>query len=269
MARRGVDVLRDGAAVVAEETSSEPGDDATSASFDFDRPLRNLATSLADVEALLSFHEKAERPAKGKPTKDHSTLKRAAIVLIYAAWESFFENLIDEVATALAASDDVSRLPDRVQRMLVDDLRSFLVGKRASDLSAGQILATAAGYDWAQRLRALATLEIYGDSGDAADDPAHGLNSADVKNVTRLLQKYCGEDLLSTVAWAGMSNEQVTSKLEKIVEMRGAVAHTGRLPDKAVLPLALVRDYVRFIEKLAGKLVARVVASLRVGDVAN
>ncbi len=58
-----------------------------------------------------------------------------------------------------------------------------------------------------------------------------------------------------------MSNKQVTSKLEKIVEMRGAVAHTGRLPENAVLPLALVRDYVRFIEKLAGKLVARVVAS--------
>lgn len=225
---------------------------------DLQRPIRQLETSLADVEELLSFHEKADSPKPGKPSKDHSTLKRSAVVLIYAAWESFFENLIDEVVNALSAQAEITRLPVKLQSMLLSDLRSLIVGKRASEAGDSETLRAVVNYDWSARLRVLATEEIYGTSGDTSDENTHGINSADVKSVRRLLQKYCGGDLLGKVAWAGMSNNQVTAKLDKIVQLRGSVAHTGRLPDDFILKLALVREYVVFVRRLAAKLVAQV-----------
>lgn len=244
-------------AATQEAGARTPGTE--SPRFDIKRPVENLEQSLKDVEELLSFHEKADKPAKGRPTKDHATLKRAAVVLIYAAWESFFENLIEEVVRAHAALDDVSILPPAVQQMLVNDLRSTVNRKGASN---ADVLTDTFGYRWQDRLVALAHREIYGVNGTEDEEATYGINLADPDSVTRLLKKYCREDLFATVYWAGMSNKQVVAKLSRIVWLRGSIAHTGKLPDDTSLTLAEVRQFAEFVDRVARKLVDRVESAL-------
>ncbi len=221
----------------------------------------SLAKSLDDVKVLLSFHEKAELPVKGRPSKDHSTLKRAAIVLLYAGWESFFENLIEAVAHVHATKGTLATIPESLQIVLLRDIQRLANTRPDSaKKTPSDVLKSVIDFDWPTRLRELAHDELYGRAD--AEQASYGVNSADVQNVNRLLGKYCGDDLFDRVAWAGMSNRQVAAKLNKLVELRGSIAHTGRLPDETPLTLAAVRNYVDFVEKVADKLIPEVALTL-------
>lgn len=71
-----------------------------------------LSRNLKDIKTLIKLHEEPMKGSAGRPPQEREVLKRAAIILIVAAWEAYIEDTIitrfQRRLTSATSSDDVN-----------------------------------------------------------------------------------------------------------------------------------------------------------------
>lgn len=83
-----------------------------------------------DVDTLLNYHPAIVDQKSGRPPGDTGPLLRAAIVLIYTAWENYFENVIEETFNKILThiDDDHTLLPHHLRDVVAKHAQKRTLG---------------------------------------------------------------------------------------------------------------------------------------------
>ena len=205
---------------------------------------------ISDVNRLLEHHPNFEAALPGKPSNDEGPLLRSCVLLIYAAWEYYFEESLIEAAQELASND---------LNMLPSETKKWVSGRPPTSKDAWNL----AGEGWRSTLKG--TVEVYA-RGIEKDPTSWGLNTVNSFAVETAHSTLFGIQVLSSISWQRMSSSKVKKKLDDLVRLRGDIAHGKWTPSP--LHLAHVRDWISFADKLAtnhDKLLFRWLGSLANG----
>jgi hypothetical protein len=201
---------------------------------DFPDHLANLRYNVADVGRLLEIHEKLAGKSRGRK-RDVEVLNKSGVVLLVACWESFVEDL------AVAAFDYLlaeATQPDQVPRKVL-----AMAAKRFREDPDETLVWQLAGPGWktvlAQHRNAVVAKFT------------RPFNTPRADNVDELFEAMIG---LRTVSrgwsWKGTTREKVCSKLSKLIELRGEIAHRVKA-GRSVHKKTVVR-HSHFVNRLAG-----------------
>jgi len=193
----------------------------------------DLVTALKVVDDTLSY----TKDTAGKPSKKERALFAAAIVFAYGVWENYVEQLAIELVTKLAPKLDPEKVPERVRKSL--------------EKNSAWELTISPGWRslWIQKVKEKAI-------GNNAEK--FGMNTAKAGQVQDLLEMVgvngALENLSSVMLPSHLASSvsDVTDAVNKLVELRGEIVHTGSVPD--TLRKSHVRDWRKFVEQVANKL---------------
>jgi hypothetical protein len=181
------------------------------------------------VDNLLSF----AKDGRGKPSVEERALFAAAVVFTYGIWENFVEQLAVELASNIAKEIAPEKVPDQIRKLLAWEL-TVTPGWRSL---------------WTDHVR----IQSVGD-----DEDKFGMNTAKAGQVKNLLslagvgEPYQAVDVATIPDHLPAAKKTVIEAINALVELRGAIVHTGKVPD--VLRKGHVLAWRRFIEAATGKI---------------
>lgn len=170
----------------------------------------NLIDNLKEVDHLPSIHHFLHRYITGKSgrgrRRDVEILNKSAIVLLCACWEAFAEDLAN---AALQYMIDWSASPNVIPMALSTHVVKNHTGARAWEL---------AGDGWKKALRD----NLKGYLGKTTGS----WNTPRSDNVDSLFEQTLGLTGISkSWAWRGTTANAAKSRLDRLVILRGAIAH--------------------------------------------
>jgi hypothetical protein len=185
-------------------------------------------TAIGHPERLMQ----GTKQGKGKPTAQETSMFVAAVVLTYAAWEGYVEDLAVEVTRHLAKDTRPENVPATARKAI----EAMQPSQWEYSVHPG----------WRGLWTRCVTEYAKGTEGD---NPPFGMNTANAKNTIALFQRV-GVDV-----W-GALEEADKSGIESLVRLRGEVAHTGGTPTNfkkglAQEHLARVKRVVELIDQVA------------------
>lgn len=198
--------------------------------------LDHFEALMADVDNLIEHHPKFTDAAQGRPSGDEGPLLRSCMVLIYAAWEVYFEDSLIETAAALAQRER-GDIPERTLAYLAERVKGD-PWRLADD-------------GWRTALVEVVTVAMRGREDETG---SFGVNTASPKTVAILQFDILGISILDRCTWGARGRNTakgVKDNLDKLVKLRGEIAHTGR--PSGQLHLKHVRDWRDFTRRLAEK----------------
>lgn len=193
----------------------------------------NFVDSMKDVKRLVEIHADVGGTDQGR-RYGLEVLNKSGVIFLAAAWEAFVEDLaiqaIDHIlAKAKSHADTPLPIRKAAAKALAEDKNELKVWDLAGD-------------GWKSVVR------IYRDQ--IIKEEIATFNTPKPHNVDALLKKLLGiERISSNWSWPGMSEVNSYSKLKTFVEMRGAIAHRGKLPSS--ITKNYVKDHRNFINKIA------------------
>lgn len=206
------------------------------------RALKNASRSLKVVDGLLSFMS----TGRGKPSQNEQSLYAASIVFSYGIWEDFVERLVIESASELARRIHPSRVPPPVLEILQK--------KSAWDLTVHP--------GWKELWTKYVQEKAVGDGAQS-----YGLNTANTKQVAGLFQLVGVEDVFASLPSSIIPAHQSAAlakprdAIDKLVELRGSIVHTGSVPDD--LRKHHATEWRQFLEALLKEVDKQVRASVK------
>lgn len=164
------------------------------------------------VGDILSF----VKDGAGKPSKEERALFAAAVVFTYGTWEHFVEQLAIELAEKLGKDIIPEQVPEQIRKIL--------------DKKSAWELAVSPGWRalWIEHVRVQAV-------GDDAE--RYGMNTAKSGQVKQLLSLAGVADPYAEVSadaipkHLGADKKTVADAINSLVELRGEIVHTGKVPD--------------------------------------
>lgn len=191
----------------------------------------HMGSALAVVDSILSF----VKDGKGKPSRDERALFAAAVAFAYGIWENFVEQLAIEIVKNMARELPPASLPEHIRRQLEK--------RTAWELSVSP--------GWRDLWVAHVTMKAVGDG------ETYGINTAREKQVKDLLMQVGpAEPFRNTnpkIAPAHLGvNAGIGAALDSLVDLRGSIVHTGKVPD--TLRKGHVLEWRKFVSDLAGEL---------------
>jgi RiboL-PSP-HEPN len=195
-----------------------------------------LTENLKDVDSLLELH--AEKGGT-KPGRKYGleVLNKSAIILITASWEAYCEDIAAEaLAVIVAHAKHADALPEDIKKIVAKELKAD-----QHDLAIWKISD--------DKWRAL----LSGRLTKLQEDRNRKLNTPKSENIDQLFVSAIGlPNVSDTWVWAKkLTAAKARKKLEKFVELRGAIAHRGH----AIVSVkkAQVVDYRNFIKHAAAR----------------
>lgn len=191
--------------------------------------------SAEDVERLLEIHSDYGGNAQGRRFQ-LEVLNKSAIVLITAIWEAYCEDVATEALDHLVRNvSDAASLPKELKKRIAKEI------KGNSDELAMWNLADSG---WKTQVRArLSTL---------TSERNRRLNTPKSEGIDQLFSSAIGLMKVSdSWRWKRMSPEQARRKLDKYVDLRGAIAHRGKAATS--IKKAQVEDYFDHVKQLVSK----------------
>jgi hypothetical protein len=194
----------------------------------------------ADIDQLLDLHKSIAGKGPGRKYQVE-VLNKASIVLITSFWEAYCEDIAAEALQFLVKhSPDSSALPKELRKQVAKELRGDL-----DDLAMWKL----SGDGWRPVLE--------GRLADLQTERNRRLNTPKTAQIDDLFVRAVGIPKMSSRwFWQGMSSSQATTKLDKYVELRGAIAHRGAA--STAVRKNQVTDYYELIKRLVGKTGGRV-----------
>lgn len=164
--------------------------------------------NMKDVDRLLTIHRDLSGDSAGRK-HGVQVLNKAAILLITACWEAFCEDLCRQaVLFLLGKVEGPNEFPSSVRWTVARRLRADKNESRVWSL---------AGDGWKNEVLL------------HCDDLLARFNTPKSAKIDDLYRSAVGIDRISQRwYWAGMSAAQARKKLDRYVEMRGALAHLGK-----------------------------------------
>lgn len=173
--------------------------------------LASAEGSLKTVANLLSF----VKDGQGKPSASERAIFAAAVVFLYGIWENYVEQLAVELVGHVSDETTADKVPEQVRRSL--------------EKKTAWELAIHPGWKalWVKSVQIAAV-------GD--DDERFGMNTAKAGQVKNLLITAGAldpfADLTADVVPSHLGSTTATAgdAVNKLVELRGEIVHTGRVP---------------------------------------
>jgi len=188
---------------------------------------QGVGAALKVVDGVLSYM----KDTKGKPSAKERALYAAAVVFTYGIWENYVEQLAIEIATQMAQLIRPEKVPERIRKTL--------------EKRTPWELTVSPGWRslWIQTVKQQAI-------GD--EDDNYGLNTAKAGQVKNLLElagvqdAFAGLKAVTLPTHLGTSVKEPSDAINRLVELRGEIVHTGKVPD--VLRKQHVHAWRLFIE---------------------
>lgn len=173
---------------------------------------RNVTKALGLVDDILSY----VKDSAGKPSTKERALFAAAVAFTYGIWEHFVEQLAIELAHNVGSEVAAERVPEQMRRLFEK--------KSAWDL------AVTPGWRalWIEHVK----VQAIGD-----DDERYGMNTAKSGQVRQLLSlagvtdPYCEVAAEHVPEHLPEVEHTVVNAIDRLVELRGEIVHTGKVPD--------------------------------------
>lgn len=173
--------------------------------------LLSAEKSLKTVENLLS----AVKDSQGKPSVGERAIFAAAVVFLYGIWENYAEQLAMELVGHVSKDVDAAKVPEQVRKSL--------------EKKTAWELAIVPGWRalWVQSVKVIAV----GDDGER-----FGMNTAKAGQVKNLLTTAGAPDPFVSIpttvipSHLGFTTGNASDAINKLVELRGEIVHTGQVP---------------------------------------
>lgn len=186
----------------------------------------------ADIERLIEIHEEL---AGTGPGYKHGVevLNKSAVVLTSAVWEAYCEDLASEAVDHLIAKlSDPTKLPKELRKRIATELEDDV-----NDLAVWNLAKSG----WKNVLKSRAQ--------SIADERARALNTPKTKNIAELFEDAVGlTKVTSAWTWKGMNADQAGKKLDKLVTLRGDIAHRSKAADK--IKKGTAKDFMDHVGRL-------------------
>lgn len=192
--------------------------------------------NVKDIERLLELHNQIGGGQKGR-RYGLEVLNKSAIVLITAFWEAYCEDVASEgLAHIVKHAKSADALPKELKKQVAAELK-----KHNHELELWKVADDGWRIYLGDRLEAL------------REARGRKLNTPKTANIDALFLLAVGINKISdSWRWARkMSAKRASEKLDKFVELRGAIAHRGQHSDS--VKKAQVEDYFEFVKSLAAK----------------
>ncbi len=193
----------------------------------------SLKTNFEEIDRILEIH--GEISGSGRGYKHNvQVLNKSAIVLLLACWEAYIEDLADNSFNfMLSKSKQPDVFPEHVLAKAAKEIK-----KSNSDVWS---LANM-GWKTVMQAHKNKILENYTVKG--------AFNTPSPKNIDTLFSNLIGFTSISrTWYWRAMSIENSKRKLERLIDLRGNIAH--RVQSSRKVTKAHVKDSKTFIFRLA------------------
>jgi len=186
-----------------------------------------------EVKRLVKIHAVMGGSGPGR-RYNLEVLNKSGIVLLVACWESYVEDLASaSYEFLLANAEDHSVFPADVLT---------LASKRLKDHEDNREVWKLAGDGWKQ------VLDDY--KSDLIAEHIGKLNTPRPAQVDNLYKRLLGISRISSSwCWPGMKADSAASKLNRLVTLRGSIAH--RVAAAQAVKKATVNDYMWFLYRLA------------------
>jgi hypothetical protein len=186
----------------------------------------------ADIERLIEIHEEL---AGAGPGYKHGVevLNKSAVVLTSAVWEAFCEDLASEAVDHLVAKlSDPAKLPKALRKRIASELETDKDELAVWDLAKS---------GWKAVLKSRAQ--------SIADERARALNTPKTRNIAELFEDAVGlSKVTSAWSWKGMNPAQAGEKLDRLVTLRGDIAHRSKAADK--IKKSTATDFMEHVGRL-------------------
>jgi len=191
----------------------------------------NLIDNIKEVDRLKEIHSQITPGGPGRK-RDVEVLHKSAIVLLVACWEAFVEDMATEsLQYMISEAKSPSVLPKNVLER---------VASRKAGISAWEL----AGTGWKKALRDNLTEVLARTTGT--------LNTPRTAQVDELFEKAIGlPSISSSWYWSGRSVESAAASLDRLVTLRGSIAH--RVSAAQAVELKYVDRARQFIYRLVVK----------------
>lgn len=192
------------------------------------RHMENLIENVKEVDRLLEIHSQITTKGPGRK-HNVAVLHKSSVVLLVACWEAFIEDLAGAaLEQMIKTAKNHGVFPDSV----LERIGSKCSGPKAWNL---------AGDGWRTELRSNLKEVLARTTG--------ALNTPKTEQVDNLFANTIGLQRLSdSWNWQGESVPQSRAALDKIVTLRGSIAH--RVKSAAAVHLDDVRSYREFVFRL-------------------
>ncbi len=188
-----------------------------------------------DVQRLLELHKDTGGIAQGR-RYGLEVLNKSAIVLLTANWEAYCEDIaaeaLEHIVTHAASADKLPvELLKLVAKELKNDVHELAMWKLSDE-------------GWRDVLRnRLAALQV---------ERNRRLNTPKTDQIDDLFRRTLGIPIMSDRwRWSKMTPAKARAKLDKYVELRGAIAHRGAAA--ATVRKSHVTDYFKFVRRLVAR----------------
>jgi hypothetical protein len=195
--------------------------------------IQGLEDNVSQVKRLLEIHKTLGGTGPGRRS-NLEVLNKSGVVLLVACWEAYVEDLATASFDFLfQQAKDPSVFPAGVLTLASKPLRVAADERKVWDL---------AGEGWRSVLQ---------DHRESILDEYIGrLNTPKPEQVTGLFDKLVGfPNLKSHWRWRGMSCDSSCEKLDRLVELRGSIAHRVAAAESITKPD--VENHMWFLYRLA------------------
>jgi hypothetical protein len=197
------------------------------------KAIADLGSGLVAVDDVLSF----VKSGVGKPSKQEQSLFVASVALSYAVWENYVEEVAIEVTTFLSKTIAEASVPSSVRDWIMK-----------SHPTAWDLVVHPGWRElWVQMVRARA-------KGEPGKELDFGMLTANAKNVGGLF------DRVGVQPFCDVTDDEL-AELDRLVEQRGRIVHTGKAPDEFRKKNAT--DWRAFVEELSKKVDASIAREAR------
>jgi len=196
-------------------------------------PIQKLEKNIDEVKRLQEVHKTI---AGGTPGRKHNVevLNKSAIVLLVACWEAFVEDL------AIAGFEFMLKEADTPGEFPTEVLTT--ASKALKDSSDNREVWKLAGEGWRS------VLETHRET--ILKKYVHKLNTPKPAQLDALFKSLLGVPSISSKwTWHTVTSDAARTKLEKLVELRGSIAHRVAASEK--VQKYKVEDYMWFVYRLA------------------
>lgn len=195
--------------------------------------------NLGDIDHLLDFHDALETlsEADGEPVPPGAdVLFRAAVVLLVSHWEAYVEDITGETLTHIVTcAKDASVLSNDIKRQVASELK-----KAPNDLELWKV----ADGGWRDYLKnRLVSMQ---------EARNRSFNTPKSVPTAEFIEKAIGlKDVTKGWTFGGLTSVDVCKKLNSLIEVRGQIAHRGKISAK--IDKKWVQEHVTFVRNVAGK----------------
>ncbi len=205
--------------------------------------------SITDIDHLIGLYEAMETlyedDKEGIP-EGYEVLFRSAVVLMVSHWEAYIEDICGEALEHLVKHvSEASKLPKVIKKQTAIELKESKNEIKVWDI---------ADKGWKNYIKE--RLPALKEARNRSFNTPKAHNTADfLKNALGIT------DIRTAWTFDRFNPEDVSKKLDVLIELRGQIAHRGRI--KQNIDKQLVEDHVQFLRKVVSKTGGRINSHLK------